>query len=89
MPTWLILCLCLLAINIVAFASFGIDKARSRRGEWRLRESDLLLLAAIGGTGGAYLGRWYFRHKTRKTGFSFALHLIAIAQIVLLIVFAP
>jgi uncharacterized membrane protein YsdA (DUF1294 family) len=84
-PVWI----ALVAVNIAAFASFGIDKRRARAGERRLREVDLLLFALIGGTVGAYLGRWHFRHKTRKRGFSFTLHLVAIAQIVLLILFAP
>jgi uncharacterized membrane protein YsdA (DUF1294 family) len=73
----------LAAMNLAAFACFGIDKRRARRGERRLRERDLLGLAALGGTGGAYLGRWYFRHKTRKAGFSSALHLIAAIQLCL------
>ena len=70
----------LIALNMLAFASFGIDKRRARNGDWRIKESTLLGLALIGGTGGAYLGRWYFRHKTRKAGFSASLHLIAAAQ---------
>ena len=76
--------LALAAINLAAFAAFGIDKRRARRGERRLRERTLLGFAALGGTGGAYLGRWRFRHKTRKAGFSAALHLIAAGQLAIL-----
>jgi len=75
----------LAAINLASFAAFGLDKKRARRGGWRIRERDLLTLAALGGTGGAYAGRWLFRHKTRKAGFSMGLHLIAAAQIALLV----
>jgi len=72
------------AINLAAFAAFGVDKARARRGAGRIRERTLLLLALIGGTPGAYLGRWRFRHKTRKVAFFLPLHAIALAQAVLL-----
>ncbi|HZV18386.1 MAG TPA: DUF1294 domain-containing protein [Sphingobium sp.] len=77
----------LLAINLIAFAAFGIDKRRARGGQRRLRERDLLLLALIGGTCGAWLGRSHFRHKTRKRGFSGALALITLGQIAFLLWF--
>ena len=67
----------LIAVNFAAFAAFGIDKARAERGEWRIAEGTLLLLALLGGTGGAYAGRALFRHKTRKEPFSSQLHQIA------------
>jgi uncharacterized membrane protein YsdA (DUF1294 family) len=87
LPIWFIVWLALMVMNIAAFAAFGIDKKRARRGDSRITERDLLLLAALGGTGGAYLGRWYFRHKTRKQSFSVALHLTTLAQAILLIWF--
>jgi len=88
MPSWIILWLVLIAMNIISFCAFGIDKARARKGGWRITERDLLLLALLGGTGGAYLGRWYFRHKTRKASFSMRLHLTALVQLAFLIWFA-
>ena len=59
----------LIAINFVAFAAFGFDKAQAERGSWRVRESSLVTLASIGGIAGALAGRALFRHKTRKKGF--------------------
>lgn len=61
----------LIAVNFAAFAAFGIDKARAeaagpRRGRRRTSEADLLGLALLGGTLGAYAGRKLFRHKTRN-----------------------
>lgn len=85
MPLWFAFWLLLLAMNIAAFVAFGLDKRRARNGDWRFAERDLLMLALLGGTGGAYLGRWYFRHKTRKSSFSVALHLTALAQIALFV----
>lgn len=70
-----------IAMNVVAFASFAIDKARAEAGTWRTAESTLLLFALLGGTLGAYAGRKLFRHKTRKQPFSRQLHTIAVLQV--------
>ena len=72
----------LIAMNFVAFAAFGIDKARAERRAWRISEATLLRLALFGGTLGAYAGRSAFRHKTRKRSFSATLHRIAALQII-------
>lgn len=69
----------LIAINLLALAACGIDKAVA--GRWRVQESTLLALALLGGTPGAYAGRALFRHKTRKQPFSSRLHTIAILQL--------
>lgn len=61
--------LLLLAVNILAFTAFGWDKRAAQRGDWRVRESTLLLMAFLGGSAGALLGRQVFRHKTRKEPF--------------------
>lgn len=68
----------LIAMNFAAFAMFGIDKARSEAGEWRIRESTLLTLALFGGLPGALAGRSLFRHKTRKRSFNEALRLVMV-----------
>lgn len=70
----------LAGLNCVAFAAFGIDKARARGGRRRIAESTLLLLALAGGSPGAYAGRRVFRHKTRKQPFVGRLHAIAALQ---------
>ncbi|APE27211.1 DUF1294 domain-containing protein [Aurantiacibacter gangjinensis] len=74
----------LIAVNFVAFASFGIDKALAEGGRRRISEDALLTWAFIGGTPGAYAGRHLFRHKTRKRSFSNALHTVAAWQVVLI-----
>lgn len=71
----------LIAVNFLAFAAFGIDKARAETGAWRISEGTLLRLAFFGGTPGAYAGRAIFRHKTRKQPFSGQLHAIAVLQV--------
>lgn len=70
----------LLVVNIWTVVRFGQDKRYAEQGARRVSESDLLGLAVIGGTPGAYLARQVFRHKTRKQPFSFYLHLIAVLQ---------
>ena len=74
----------LIAINLIAFAAFGLDKAKARRGEYRIAESTLLLFAFLGGTLGAYAGRRAFRHKTRKQPFNSNLFAIAVLQMLAL-----
>ena len=74
----------LLAANLFAFAAFGYDKARARAGKPRVREHDLMLFALLGGAIGALIGRWVFRHKLRKRGFSIALFVVATAEAALL-----
>ena len=76
----------LIAMNLLSFAAFGIDKIKAEAGHWRVQESTLLLLALLGGTGGAYAGRALFRHKTRQQPFSRQLHAIAVLQLLALAV---
>ena len=73
-----------IAINFIAFAAFGIDKAKAEAGRWRVAESTLLLFALLGGTLGAYTGRALFRHKTRKQPFGSQLFTIAAGQMLTL-----
>ncbi|WP_120077323.1 DUF1294 domain-containing protein [Aurantiacibacter odishensis] len=75
----------LIAINFVAFAAFGLDKAFAETGGRRISERRLIEWAMLGGTPGAYAGRYLFRHKTRKISFSDRLHGVAMLQGALLI----
>ncbi|MCB2062137.1 MAG: DUF1294 domain-containing protein [Novosphingobium sp.] len=69
------------AVNIWTVLSFWYDKQAAIRGDRRVSETNLLGLALIGGTPGAFLARKRFRHKTRKQPFSACLYLIAAVQI--------
>ena len=76
----------LVIINLIAFLTFGADKRRARRDRRRVRESTLFLLAAIGGSAGALLGMYVFRHKTRHWYFCVGIPAILILQIALPII---
>lgn len=59
-----------LLLNLVALATYGYDKWRSRReGARRVPERTLLWLVFLGGWVGAWLGMTWFRHKTQKQPF--------------------
>ena len=68
-------------INIITFIVFGVDKYKARNHKWRVPEATLFLLALIGGSVGAILGMYTFRHKTRKWYFVIGMPLILIIQL--------
>lgn len=85
MPLTLGLVAYMAIINVVAFAAFGVDKSRARRGAWRIPEITLMLLAVAGGSAGALVGMRVFRHKTRKPLFSIGVPIVLLAHIALLV----
>jgi len=66
-------------INGLTLLIFGWDKLRAAQRKRRISERKLLWLALLGGSPGAILGRWLFRHKTHKGRFT--LYLFAILGI--------
>ena len=75
----------LIAINVVTFFLYGIDKWKAKRSKWRIPETTLLGLAVIGGSIGAWLGMNVWHHKTMHKKFKYGLPLILIAQIALVL----
>lgn len=76
--------ICLAAVNLAAFALYGIDKYKARRGLWRIPESVLLLAAAAGGSAGALLGMHVFHHKTKKPRFFIGVPVMLLLHLVIL-----
>lgn len=77
-----------IAINIITFLVYGIDKWKAKRNHWRISEYTLLMLALIGGVIGAWIGMKIFHHKTKHKKFKFgipAILFIWIAGVVLLV----
>ncbi len=73
----------LLLINALAFALMLADKQKARKNRWRIPERTLLLTAALGGSVGALIGMYLFRHKTRHIKFTLGIPAILLAQIFL------
>lgn len=59
----------LIIINVITFFAYGIDKLKAKYNKWRISESMLIGLAAIGGAVGAFAGMQIFRHKTKHLKF--------------------
>ena len=89
----------LIALNVVTFFVYGIDKWKAKRAKWRIREAALLGLAVLGGSIGALLGMKVWHHKTMHKGgtrdvdnivggyqFKYGLPLILLVQIALIYV---
>ena len=74
----------LIIINLIAFIAMYLDKRKARYGKWRIPEQSLFILALIGGSIGAIIGMYTFRHKTKKYKFSIGFPVILILQILLI-----
>ena len=71
-------------INFVSFAAFAVDKINACEGRSRIRIITLLGIAFAGGSIGAILGMYIFRHKTRVDYFTVGVPLIMIMQAVVI-----
>lgn len=85
MTTFLIASGAYLALNLVTYLVYRIDKRAARQGERRVAESTLLWLAFIGGSLGAVTAQRLLRHKTRKEPFRSLLLSIVILHLGLLL----
>ena len=75
----------LLAINIVSFFLYGIDKYKAKKGRWRISEATLLMMAVIGGCIGAWAGMRLWHHKTMHKKFKYGIPIIIILQVCLVV----
>lgn len=79
-----ILLIYLAFINLVSFVAFALDKRKAIKHKRRIRIVTLLGLAVIGGSIGALLAMYIFRHKIRVDYFTVGVPLIILMQIVVL-----
>lgn len=75
----------LFIINALALAFMLLDKIQAIKHRRRIPERTLLLTAALGGSGGAWLGMLLFRHKTRHRRFIYGIPVLFLAQTLLLL----
>ena len=68
-------------VNLTAFALYGADKRRARRGAWRIPERTLLAIALLLGGAGAFAGMRVFRHKTKHLSFRILVPLGAVISV--------
>ncbi len=60
-----ILLIIALVMSVLAFVLYGVDKHKAQAGKWRIPEAVLLGVGLLGGSMGALLGMYLFRHKTK------------------------
>ena len=70
-----------LLVNATAFILMMADKIKAKKNRWRIKESTLMLSAALGGSIGALAGMYTFRHKTRHRKFTIGIPAILVLQI--------
>lgn len=75
----------LLAIDLITFIVYGIDKYKAKKAKSRIPEATLLLMAAIGGSIGAWLGMKVWHHKTLHKKFKYGIPAILLLQIIAII----
>lgn len=67
-------------INIISIIVTIVDKVSAISHRWRVRESTLLLLSALGGSVSMFVTMQIIRHKTRHLKFMLGIPVIIIVQ---------
>ena len=80
-----ILLVYLFTVNAAGFLLMLIDKQKAKRNLWRIPESTLLVVAAIGGSLGSLMGMRIFRHKTLHLKFSLGVPALLMLHILIFI----
>lgn len=75
----------LFLVNAAGFLFMLADKHRARKKQWRIPEATLMGIAAMGGSIGALLGMYAFRHKTRHPKFYIGIPVLLVIQLCLAI----
>lgn len=73
----------LVIMNGFGFLLMGLDKWKAKKRAWRISETALLLVAALGGAIGSLLGMHLFHHKTRHWYFLYGIPAMLVIHILL------
>lgn len=73
----------LVGMNVVGLFIMYADKQKAKAGKWRIPESTLFLISAIGGSFGTMVGMYLFRHKTKHWYFVIGMPLIFIVHVII------
>ncbi len=68
-------------MTVIGFAVMGIDKAKAKKGDWRIKESTLFWVAVLFGGVGTTLGMIIFRHKTKHWYFVVFMPILAVINV--------
>lgn len=68
-----------LALNVISFTVYGIDKYKAVHHRWRIPEATLIGFAVVGVIG-ALAGMKVFHHKTRKNKFRIGVPVIFVLE---------
>ncbi|MEA1049143.1 cold shock and DUF1294 domain-containing protein [Lamprobacter modestohalophilus] len=60
-----------LALSLITFGAYALDKSAAQKGAWRTQESTLHFLSLAGGWPGALIAQQKLRHKSKKESFRF------------------
>jgi uncharacterized membrane protein YsdA (DUF1294 family) len=74
-----------LAVSLVTFGIYAMDKSAAKRGARRIPENTLHLLAFAGGWPGALVAQKVLRHKTLKTSFRIVFFLTVAANLLVVL----
>lgn len=69
-----------LIINLITFVLFAIDKSAAIKNRPRIRNAVLLGMAFAGGSVGALLSMYFFRHKTKQPYYTVGIPLMLLIQ---------
>lgn len=80
LPSWVGGLLHVLALSLTTYGLFAWDKRRARREGRRVSEANLLWLALLGGSLGAWTAMHRLRHKTQHLRFRLLVPLAVLAH---------
>lgn len=70
-----------IVINVITLMMYSIDKWKAQHSKWRIPEATLLIMAAVGGSIGAWTGIKLFHHKTLHKKFKYGVPAIFLIQL--------
>lgn len=78
---FIILTIYLISINLISVIVTAYDKHCAVNKRWRVKESTLMLLSALGGSVGMYITMLLIKHKTKHLKFMLGIPIILIVHL--------
>ena len=74
----------ILAINLISFLLYFIDKRKAIKGKWRISEN-ILILSSLFAPWGAFAGMRIIRHKTKHIKFKILVPVFMLLHVILVV----